>query len=212
MMANRNWAYVDPKTVPDIKVPPPGPKSVDYHNRASRFMKGYSSQVRLFPVVWDKGYGVTLTDVDGNTYIDFSSGIYVTGLGHCHPKITEAVQKAAGTLMNCHDFTTPLKTRLLEKINEIALGEGPKKLNGVQLYDSGTTAVEAGLRACRAATGRFEFISTPSDSYTKERLDVGGRYCIWFVQREGRSCRWCSVARRSGACCAWFANLWHGCA
>jgi len=167
MAANRNWAYVDPISVPDIRVTPPGPKSVEYHERASKFMKGYSSQVQLFPVVWDKGYGVTLTDVDGNTYIDFSSGIYVTGLGHCHPKIVAAVQKAAGELMNCHDFTTPVKMQLLEKINEITLGSGPTKLNGVQLYDSGTTAVEAGLRACRAATHHFEFISFHRDFHGK---------------------------------------------
>jgi 4-aminobutyrate aminotransferase-like enzyme len=167
MSAKRNWAYVDPNTVPEIRVPPPGPKSVDYHERASRYMKGYSSQVRLFPVVWEKGEGVILTDVDGNRYIDFSSGIYVTGLGHCHPKIVEAVQKAAGQLMNCHDFTTPLKTRLLEKMNEIAIGAGPAKLSGVQFYDSGATAVEAGLRACRAATNQFEFISFHRDFHGK---------------------------------------------
>lgn len=167
MAAKRNWAYVDPSSVPDIRVTPPGPKSVEYHDRASKFMKGYSSQVQLFPVVWEKGHGVTLTDVDGNTYIDFSSGIYVTGLGHCHPKIVEAVQKATGELMNCHDFTTPIKMQLLEKINEITLGSGPTKLNGVQLYDSGTTAVEAGLRACRAATNHFEFISFHRDFHGK---------------------------------------------
>ena len=79
-------------------------------------MKGNSSQVRLFPVSFESGHGVTLKDVDGITYIDFSSGIYVTGMGHCHPKITEAVQKAAGTLMNAHDFTTPIKMKLLEKM------------------------------------------------------------------------------------------------
>ena len=73
-------------------------------------MKGYSSQVTLFPVVFEKGYGCTLTDVDGNVYLDFSSGIYVTTLGHCHPKVTAAVQQAAGQLMNCHDFTTPLSS------------------------------------------------------------------------------------------------------
>jgi len=167
MAHNRTWAYVDPRTVPNIIVTPPGPKSVEYHGRASEYMKGYSSQVRLFPVVWEKGHGVTLTDVDGNTYIDFSSGIYVTGLGHCHPKITEAVQRAAGTLMNCHDFTTPIKMRLLEKVAEIAMGEGARKLSGIQLYDSGTTAVEAGLRACRAATGNFEFISFHMDFHGK---------------------------------------------
>jgi len=49
--------------------------------------------VRLFPVVFESGKGCTLTDVDGNVYIDFSSGIYVTGLGHCHPKVTEALRK-----------------------------------------------------------------------------------------------------------------------
>lgn len=159
----KDWAYVDPNTVPDIKVIPPGPKSKEFHQRASKYMKGYSSQVKLFPVCFEKGYGVTLTDVDGNTYIDFSSGIYVTSLGHCHPKVTEAVKKYAGTLMNCHDFTTPIKMRLLEKLASITIGD----LNGIQLYDSGTTAVEAGLRAMRAATGNFEFISFHRDFHGK---------------------------------------------
>jgi 4-aminobutyrate aminotransferase-like enzyme len=53
--------------------------------------------VKLFPVAFESGNGCTLTDVDGNRYIDFSSGIYVTTLGHCHPKVTEAVQKYAGS-------------------------------------------------------------------------------------------------------------------
>ena len=111
--------------------------------------------------------------MDGNTYIDFSSGIYVTGLGHCHPKVTEAVQKAAGELMNAHDFTTPIKMRLLEKLAEITPGEGDKKLTGMQFYDSGTTAVEAGLRVMRAATGKFEFISFHRDFHGKTMGAVG---------------------------------------
>jgi len=157
------WADADLKKVPEIKVVPPGPKSKSYHERAEKYMKGYSSQVRLFPVVFEKGHGCTLTDVDGNTYIDFSSGIYVTSLGHCHPKVSEAVAKYAKTLMNCHDFTTPVKTKLLEKLASVTPGD----LNGIQLYDSGTTAVEAGLRAMRAATGRFEFISFHKDFHGK---------------------------------------------
>jgi len=149
--------------VPHIVVPPPGPRSREMHARAAAVMKGYSSQVRLFPVCFEKGYGVTLTDVDGNTYIDFSSGIYVTTLGHCHPRVTEAVQRAAATLMNCHDFTTPFKLRLLEKMVEVLPGD----LNGVQLYDSGTTAVEAALRIARAATGKHEFLSCYRDFHGK---------------------------------------------
>ena len=157
------WATVDLGEVPNIVSPPPGPRSREMHARAAKIMKGYSGQVKLFPVCFEKGHGVTLTDVDGNTYLDFSSGIYVTSLGHCHPKVTEAVQKYAGTLMNAHDFTTPIKLRLLEKVCEITMAD----LTGVQLYDSGTTAVEAGLRIMRAATGKSEFISAWMDFHGK---------------------------------------------
>lgn len=172
-MYNLDWAKVDVNSVPSIKVPPPGPASREVHTRASRLMKGYSSQVRLFPVSFESGHGVTLTDVDGNVYLDFSSGIYVTGMGHCHPKITEAVQKAAGTLMNAHDFSTPIKMKLLEKMEEISMGTGETKLSGMQFYDSGTTAVEAGLRLMRAATGKFEFISFHRDFHGKTMGAVG---------------------------------------
>lgn len=163
------WAKVDLSKVPSLVTTDiPGPKSREMHSKASQYMKGYSGQVRLFPVVFEQGYGCTLTDVDGNIYLDFSSGIYVTTLGHCHPKVTEAVQKAAGQLMNCHDFTTPLKLRLLEKISEIM----PGGLSCVQLYDSGTTAVEAGLRVCRASTGKHEFLSCFADFHGKSGHSV----------------------------------------
>ena len=66
-------------------------------------------------------------------------------------KISEAVATYAKKLMNCHDFTTEIKMKLLEKLASITMGD----LNGIQLYDSGTTAVEAGLRCARAATGRI---------------------------------------------------------
>ncbi len=164
MAINIAWAKVNLKDLPRIVTDEvPGPKSREMHARASTIMKGYSGQVKLFPVVFEKGHGCTLTDVDGNTYLDFSSGIYVTTLGHCHPKVTEAVQKAAGQLMNCHDFTTPIKLELLEKLKDILPGD----LSGVQLYDSGTTAVEAGLRVCRAATGKHEFLSCFGDFHGK---------------------------------------------
>ncbi|PKO20513.1 MAG: aspartate aminotransferase family protein [Chloroflexi bacterium HGW-Chloroflexi-1] len=172
-MYDKNWAKVDLDNVPRMVTPAPGPKSHEMHARAAQYMKGYSSQVRLFPVVFESGHGCTLTDVDGNVYIDFSSGIYVTGLGHCHPKVTEAVQRAAGELMNAHDYTTPIKMRLLEKLADITMGEGRKKLSGMQLYDSGTTAVEAGLRLMRAATGKSEFISFHRDFHGKTMGAVG---------------------------------------
>ncbi len=159
----QSWSHVNLQDVPHIAATPPGPQSRSYHSRCTKYFKGLSGQVKLFPVVFASGKGCVLTDVDGNQYIDFSSGIYVTTLGHCHPKVTEAVQKYAGILMNCHDFTTPIKTQLMEKLAEILPGD----LSGFQLYDSGTTAVEAGQRVCRAATGQHEMISCFYDFHGK---------------------------------------------
>jgi 4-aminobutyrate aminotransferase-like enzyme len=141
----------------------PGPASQALHARATKHIRGLSSQVRLFPVAFERGEGCMLIDADGNTYIDFSSGIYVTNLGHCHPKVSEALARYAHQLMNCHDFTTEIKVRLLEKLAQVLPGD----LTGIQLYDSGTTAVEAGLRTCRAATGKHEFISCFRDFHGK---------------------------------------------
>jgi len=157
------WARVDLSKVPNIISTPPGPKSQEVHGRTGRYMKGFSGQVKLFPVAFDSGLGCTLKDVDGNSYIDFSSGIYVANLGHCHPKVTEAVQNWTGKLMNAHDFSTPIKMELMEKMAEVL----PSNLKGFQLYDSGTTAVEAGLRVARAATGKHEFISCFMDFHGK---------------------------------------------
>ena len=151
------------KEFPRIVVEPPGPKSQDLHRKANQYMKGYSSQVRLFPVAFERGKGYLLFDVDGNTYIDFSSGIYVTGCGHCHPKITETIQRQVAKLMNCHDFTTSVKYEFMEKLASIT----PGTLSGIQLYSDGTSAVEAGLRACRTATGKLEFVSFWRDFHGK---------------------------------------------
>jgi len=177
-MYDKDWAKVDLSKVPNIQTPLPGPRSQDIHGRAKKLMKGFSSQVKLFPVAFESGKGCVLTDVDGNDYIDFSSGIYVTGLGHCHPKVSEAVAKHAKQLMNCHDFSTEIKTQLLEKLADVTMGD----LNGIQLYDSGTTAVEAGQRCARAATGKTEFISFWRDFHGKS---MGAVSCAIVNQSTG---------------------------
>src|SRR5260370_20895420 len=92
------WRHgVDFARLPKMVTDSPGPESRRLHGRTAEILKGLSSQVRLHPVCFKEGFGVTLTDVDGNTYIDFSSGIYVTTLGHCHPKVSEAVARPAHT-------------------------------------------------------------------------------------------------------------------
>ena len=79
--------------------------------------------------------------------------------------------------MNCHEFTTEIKTRLVEKLAEILPGD----LSGFQFYDSGTTAVEAGLRVMRAATGKHEMISCFYDYHGKSYGGVSLGHIRSFV-------------------------------
>lgn len=157
------------KSIPRIVVPPPGPKSRESHQRAARYIKGNSSQVKQFPVVFSRGEGSTITDVDGNVYIDFSSGIYCNSTGHCHPKVVELTREWAGRLMNCHDFTTPIKTLFLEEMADFLPGD----LSGIQLFSGGSEAVEAALRAVRTVKdGKYEMFSFWGDWHGKTSVSM----------------------------------------
>lgn len=166
--STKDWWRESALDVPMMITETPGPESRRMHENTAKYMKGLSSQVKLFPVCFEEGHGITLTDVDGNRYLDFSSGIYVTSLGHCHPKISEAISYWAKKLMNAHDFTTPVKEKLMEKMADVL----PGKLNAVQLYSDGTTAVEAAIRAARAISGKHEFISAYRDFHGKTMASV----------------------------------------
>ncbi len=159
----KDWWKESALNVPKIIVDPPGPESKRMHDSTTKYFKGLSGQVKLFPVSFKEGYGVTLTDVDNNKYLDFSSGIYVTSLGHSHPKISEAISHWAKTLMNCHDFSHPVKEKLVEKMADVL----PGNLNGMQFYSDGSSAVEAGIRAARAISGKHEMISAFRDFHGK---------------------------------------------
>ena len=138
-----NWAKVDLSSCPRIVVPPPGPVSDEYHRRCTRHFKGLSSQVKLFPVAFESGNGCVLVDVDGNRYIDFSSGIYVTTLGHCHPKVSEAIARHARQLMNAHDFTTPRQDPVGRETGRGAAGR-PERFPVLRLRHGGGRGRHAG--------------------------------------------------------------------
>jgi 4-aminobutyrate aminotransferase/4-aminobutyrate aminotransferase/(S)-3-amino-2-methylpropionate transaminase len=71
-------------------------------------------------------------------------------------------------LINAHDFTTPVKEKLLEKM----VGVLPGNLNAIQLYSDGSSAVEAGIRAARAIKNKHEFISCFRDFHGKSMAAV----------------------------------------
>ena len=78
------------KKVTSVTGPLPGPRSKELFTRWARVeaqCAGYQARV-----AWDHASGVVVTDVDGNTFIDWTSGVLVTNVGHCHPDLVKAVQ------------------------------------------------------------------------------------------------------------------------
>jgi 4-aminobutyrate aminotransferase len=107
------------------------------------------------PIVWDRGEGVRVWDVDGKEYIDLTSGVLVTNVGHSHPKHVEAIREQAGRLLNCYDFPTPQRVELTRRLVEMM----PSNLDNCFLVTTGSEATEAAMRVAKRHTGRHEMIS-----------------------------------------------------
>jgi len=114
------------------------------------------SYPRAAPFVMDHGSGAEVWDVDGNRFIDFVAGIAVCTTGHSHPKVVAAIQDQAERFIHISsDYYHPLWVELSERLAEIAPFSEPAK---VFLGNSGTEAVEAGIKLARHHTGRPLFI------------------------------------------------------
>jgi len=137
----------------DVKEPWPGPRTREYLSLSERYEPRCMTQQA--PVVWERAEGVVVWDVDGNRYIDFTSGVLVTNVGHSHPKHVKAVQDAAARLMNCYDFPTPARVKLAERLVEMT----PENLDKAFLLTTGSEATEAAMRVAKRYTGRHEIIS-----------------------------------------------------
>jgi 4-aminobutyrate aminotransferase len=96
-------------------------------------------------------------DIDGNIFLDFSSGIAVTNVGHKHPKIVEAVKRQSDELIfiNSCDFYTLPQVELAERLCEVTPGEFKKR---VFFGNSGTEAVEAALKIAQWHTRNYYVI------------------------------------------------------
>ena len=159
-MSTVAWANPPVDSVPRMVTASPGPRSGELHARMERHQRGsYTPMVAMHPVAFESGRGVVLRDVDGNEYIDFSSGIVITNLGHAHPRVAAAVGRAMTTLDNVHDFAHPLKIEAMELLGSIT----PPGMTLFTFFSSGTEAVEAAMRVARAKTGKSAFFSFYND-------------------------------------------------
>jgi 4-aminobutyrate aminotransferase / (S)-3-amino-2-methylpropionate transaminase / 5-aminovalerate transaminase len=138
------------KTI-ELKTGIPGPRSQAILERKTRVI---ANPLSIFlPVVIEHGEGATLTDVDGNTFIDFTGGVGCLNVGHAHPRVVEAVQEQSAKYLHT-DFTIvpyePYVT-LAERLIAVAPFRGPAK---AAFFNAGTEAVENAIKFARAYTKR----------------------------------------------------------
>jgi 4-aminobutyrate aminotransferase / (S)-3-amino-2-methylpropionate transaminase / 5-aminovalerate transaminase len=127
----------------------PGPKSRAIVERKARVV---ADAIDLHvPVVIDHGMGAAFTDLDGNTFLDFSGGLGCLIVGYSHPKVVEAVKRQAERFSHTDFSVIPYEpwVELSERL--VAMVGGDRK---VFLANSGAEAVENAVKIARSATGR----------------------------------------------------------
>ena len=143
------------KTI-ELKTGIPGPRSQEILERKERVVADALSV--FLPVVIDHGEGATLTDVDGNRFIDFTGGVGCLNVGHSHPRVVEAVQEQAARFLHT-DFTIvpyEVYVTLAERLVATAPISGPVK---AAFFNAGTEAIENAVKFARSYTNRSAVIA-----------------------------------------------------
>jgi 4-aminobutyrate aminotransferase len=142
---------------PKIVAAIPGPKAKKVMAQHEKYIATSTNDPKYAPLVIDSGEGVWFKDVDGNTILDFSSGIAVLNTGIRHPEVQKAIEEqlnkiwhAAGT-----DYYNLLQVELAELLEKVTPGDFEKK---TFLSNSGTESVEAAIKVAKWATQRKWFI------------------------------------------------------
>jgi 4-aminobutyrate aminotransferase/(S)-3-amino-2-methylpropionate transaminase len=135
----------------ELRTEIPGPRSREI---LARKQKVVAEPLSIYlPIVVAEGRGATLTDVDGNTFIDFTGGVGCLNVGHSHPRVVEAAQEQLGHFSHT-DFTIvpyEVYVTLAERLCELAPISGSRK---AAFFNAGTEAVENAIKFARAFTGR----------------------------------------------------------
>jgi 4-aminobutyrate aminotransferase/(S)-3-amino-2-methylpropionate transaminase len=132
----------------------PGPKSKALRERKARVV---ADPIELHvPVFIEDGRGASFTDVDGNTFLDFSGGLGCLAVGHSHPKVVEAVKRQAERFSHTDFSVVPYESwvELAERLVSLT-GGGDRK---AVFFNSGAEAVENAVKIAKAATGRSAVI------------------------------------------------------
>jgi len=141
---------------PKIVVRPPGPKAREFVKKDETFIS--PSYVRFYPLVIESAKGCIVKDVDGNEYIDFNSGLACLNVGHCHPKVVDAINKQSKRFLHYSntDFYYKEVVNLAETLSSITPGSFDKK---TYFGNSGAEAVEAAVKLSKWHTRKHRFVA-----------------------------------------------------
>jgi 4-aminobutyrate aminotransferase / (S)-3-amino-2-methylpropionate transaminase / 5-aminovalerate transaminase len=168
----QKWGYkqMESTSLPYINGSLPGKNAQAILGKEDKYL--CASAASTTPIVWKEASGSIVIDVDDNRFIDFTSGILVSNVGHSHPKVVKAVQEQAGKFLNSYNCAHQLRADLCERLTSLF----PEKLNRALLLTTGAEAVETAIKIARAYTGKNEIISFNGSFHGKTYLtmSVGG--------------------------------------
>ena len=140
----------------ELRTEIPGPRAREILEReAQAVAKPLSVHA---PVVAAEAHGSTITDVDGNTFIDFVGGVGVMNVGHGHPKVVQAIAEQAERFVHT-DFTVvayELYVELAERLGDLVPISGETR---GAFFNAGAEAIENAVKLARLRTGRHAVIA-----------------------------------------------------
>lgn len=118
----------------------------------------------------ERAEGIYYYDTEGNTWIDFTSGIGVVNTGHCHPRVVKAIQEQAANLIHgqINTVISPATLDLMNELNRIT----PPSINSFFLSNSGAEATEGAVKLARHATGRTNIITFQGSFHGRTALTM----------------------------------------
>src|SRR5919206_3784185 len=139
-----------------IRTEIPGPRSRELVARRDQAVA--AGLYKAHQITVERGEGALVTDVDGNTYIDFVGGIGALNAGHCPPEVVTAIQEQAAKLLHFSALVGTYEpyVELCERLNAAVPISGPCK---TLLANSGAEGVENAIKIARAATGRQAIVA-----------------------------------------------------
>jgi 4-aminobutyrate aminotransferase len=138
---------------------------------------------RYSPVFVDRGEGIYVWDIDGQRYMDFTSGIAVTNTGHSHPRVVAAIQEQAAKIIHAQQNIFAHESMLKAAVE--LMSTLPESLNQVFWTNSGAEAVEGAIKLAKAASrrpaiiafrGGFHGRTHGAMSVTSSRSKIRGHY------------------------------------